>query len=81
MPRVVLTGNLSQLTGGQTEVELTVATVQQLFRELGKRFPDIEPHLRDGLAVAIDGQIFQDAWLEPIPPESEVHLLPQIAGG
>ena len=81
MARVVLTGNLSQLTGGQTEVELTVATVQQLFRELAKRFPDLEPHLREGIAVAIDGQIFQDAWLEPIPPESEVHLLPQIAGG
>ncbi len=81
MARVVLTGNLSQLAGGQTEVELTVATVQQLFRELAKRFPDLEPHLREGIAVAIDGQIFQDAWLEPIPPESEVHLLPQIAGG
>ena len=77
----MLTGNLSQLTGGETQVELTAATVQQLFRELGKLYPDLEPQLRDGIAVAIDGQIYQDAWLEPIPPDSEVHLLPQIAGG
>jgi hypothetical protein len=31
--------------------------------------------------VAIDGQIFQDALLEPIRADSEVFLLPQIAGG
>ena len=31
--------------------------------------------------IAIDGEIFQDAWLEPIPPEAEVHVIPQIVGG
>jgi hypothetical protein len=31
--------------------------------------------------VAIDGQIYQDALLQPIAPDSEVFLLPQIAGG
>ena len=38
-------------------------------------------HLESGVAVAIDGQIFQDALLEPIGADSEVFLLPQIAGG
>ena len=33
------------------------------------------------MAVAIDGQIYQDALLEPIGPDSEVFVLPQIAGG
>jgi hypothetical protein len=33
------------------------------------------------VAVAIDGQIFQDALLEPIGASSEVFLLPAIAGG
>jgi hypothetical protein len=33
------------------------------------------------VAVAIDGEIFQDALLEPIPPGAEVHLMPQIGGG
>jgi hypothetical protein len=31
--------------------------------------------------VAIDGQIYQDALFQPITPESEVFILPQIAGG
>jgi molybdopterin converting factor small subunit len=33
------------------------------------------------VAVAIDGQIFQDTLHEPIDPDSEVYVLPQIAGG
>ena len=81
MPRVVLVGNLKRYTGGETELELEAGTVRQLFRELGERYPELKPHLEAGLAVAIDGQIYQDAWLEPIPSQSEVHLLPQIAGG
>jgi molybdopterin converting factor small subunit len=81
MIRVVLSGNLRKYTGGETEVELEAGNVRQLFRVLGKRYPDLKPHLEAGLAVAIDGQIYQDAWLEPIPPDAEVHLLPQIAGG
>jgi len=34
-----------------------------------------------GSAVAIDGQIYQDALFQPIAPDSDVHILPQIAGG
>ncbi len=81
MPRVVLTGNLRRFTEGLSEIELEAGDVRQLFRALGERFPALKPHLESGLAVAIDGQIYQDAWLEPIPPDGEVHLLPQIAGG
>ena len=81
MARVVLTGTLGQFTGGETELELEVATIRQLFRQLGERYPALAPHLEEGLAVAIDGQIYQDAWLEPIPAGAEVHVLPQIAGG
>ena len=81
MIRVVLTGNLRKFTGGETEVELEAGNVRQLFRELGTRYPELKPHLEEGVAVAIDGAIFQDALLEPIPPDAEVHLLPQIAGG
>ncbi len=34
-----------------------------------------------GVAVAIDGHIYQDALLQPIGADSEVHILPPIAGG
>jgi sulfur-carrier protein len=79
--RVILVGNLAQLTGGVAEFQLPATSVQQLFRQLTELHPDIGRHLMEGVAVAIDGQIFQDPLLEPIAPDSEVFLLPQIAGG
>ena len=81
MAHVVLIGNLRQYTGGVTELDLAAGTVRQLFARLGDKFPALAPHLEDGLAVAIDGQIYQDALLQPIGESAEVHILPQIAGG
>ena len=63
-----------------TRGDLDAANIRQLLRA-GERYPDLAPHLKDGVAIAIDGEIFQDAWLEPIPPDSEVHVIPQIVGG
>jgi sulfur-carrier protein len=81
MARVVLVGNLAQVTGGVAEFHLPARSVQQLFRQLEELHPAIKPHLETGIAVAIDGQIFQDALWEPIGADSEVFLLPAIAGG
>ena len=81
MARVVLVGNLAQVTGGVAEFDLSATSVQQLFRQLAELHPALEPHLETGVAVAIDGQIYQDALFAPIDEASEVFLLPQIAGG
>ena len=81
MAHVTLIGNLRQYTGGVIELDVEAATVRQLFARLGERYPALAPHLEQGLAVAIDGQIYQDALLQPIAPDSDVHVLPQIAGG
>src|SRR2546426_12573656 len=81
MARVVLVGNLAQLTGGVAEFQLSATSVQQLFQQLAELHPEIEPYLKEGVAVAIDGQIYQDAPFQPIASASEAFLLPQIAGG
>jgi sulfur-carrier protein len=81
MARVVLIGNLAQLTGGVAEFNVLATSVKQLFERLAELHPELGPHLQEGVAVAIDGQIFQDSLLEPIGPDSEVFILPQIAGG
>jgi len=81
MARVVLVGNLTLLTDGVAEFDLPASSVRELFQLLGERHPALGPHLQEGVAVAIDGQIYQDTLLEPIEPDSEVFVIPQIAGG
>ena len=81
MAKVVLNGNLKQFSDGRAEFDLDVKDVRQLIARLGERYPDLAPHLEEGIAVAIDGEIFQDALFAAIRPDSEVHVIPKIAGG
>jgi len=81
LARVILSGTLKQLAGGAAEVEVEASDVRQLLRALAQRYPALAPHLDSGYAVAIDGEIFQDAWFAPIRQDSEVHLVPAIRGG
>ena len=81
MARVTLVGNLRQYTGGVSELDIEASSIRQLFARLGELHPELAPHLEEGLAVAIDGQIYQDTLIQPIEPDSDVHILPQIAGG
>ena len=78
---MILSGTLRQLAGGDAQVEIEARDVRQLLRELGERYPALAPHLDSGYAIAIDGEIFQDAWFAPIREDSEVHLVPAIRGG
>jgi len=81
LARVHLTGTLKQFTGGVSQIDVDAKNVRQLLRVLGERYPALAPHLVEGYAIAIDGEIFQDAWFAPIRPDSEVHLVPSIRGG
>ena len=81
MARISLASNLAPQTGGETELVLEVANVRQLFQALGERYPDLRPYLEAELSVAIDGELYQDAWLQPIVGDSEVFVFTRIAGG
>ena len=82
MARLILSGTLQKLTGADEVVEIDARDVKQLLRMLSERYPALAPHLeQDSFAIAINGEIFQDAWFAPIGPDSEVHLIPAIRGG
>ncbi len=82
MADVVLSRDLARrFTNGETQISVEAGTMRALVRELETQFPGIGAVLGDGMAVAIDGQIFQDFFLEEVGPNSEVCFLPAIEGG
>ena len=41
---------------------MEATTFRQLVRELDKKYPGLGTQVEEGMAVAIDGEIFQDAY-------------------
>jgi sulfur-carrier protein len=62
-------------------VSVKAATIRELFRVLSETYPGMEPHIKRGVAVSINGQIFRDQWDTVLPENAEVYLLPRIPGG
>jgi sulfur-carrier protein len=82
MPKVLITGSACQrFTGGRSELEVGATTFRRLVLELEQRFPGLGKQVEEGMAVAIDGEIFQDAYSATFGPDSEVVLIPKIGGG
>ena len=83
MPKVLISGSACQrFTGGKTELEVDATTFRRLVVELDQRFPGLGKQVEDSMAVAIDGEIFQDAdGATALGEGSEVCLIPKIGGG
>jgi len=83
VPKVVISSGSAcqRLTGGQTEFEVEATTFRRLVLELEKKFPGLGKQVEEGMAVAIDGEIFQDSYAVQLQPDSEIVLIPKIGGG
>jgi molybdopterin converting factor small subunit len=82
MPHVVMTGIAARrFTGGLSEFDVEANTVRRMIAELDRRFPGLGHQIDEGMAVAIDGTIYQDAYMAELGPDSEVVLIPKIGGG
>ncbi len=80
MATVHLPSGLRQYAGGIDVVAIDAPHAYDLMRELADRFPEMRASLEE-MAVAIDGTIYAQAGYQPLRSDSEVHLLPRIAGG
>ena len=81
MVQVTLSGTIRQAAGGISELEIEAKNIRQLLIGLEKICPKLKPQLDKGVAVAIDGTIYRDDWFQPIPADSEVFIIPRLAGG
>jgi sulfur-carrier protein len=82
MPHVLaMGGDVAQFTGGASQFEVAAMTVGDMIRELETRWPGLGDYVEHRMAIAIDGEIFQDALGAGFHPGSEVCLIPKIGGG
>ena len=76
-----LWGALRPHAGGAESVVLEAGTIRELFRKLEEQHAGMEPHIRRGVAVSIDGRIYRDQWDTALPAGAEIYLLPRVLGG
>jgi molybdopterin synthase sulfur carrier subunit len=82
MPRVVaMGGDIGSFTAGVAEFDVAAGTVRSMIRELEARYPGLGDYVGRRMAIAIDGEIFQDADGAMLGEASEVCLIPKIGGG
>jgi sulfur-carrier protein len=78
---VHLWGALRPYADGASSVSVEAQTIRELFRVLIERYPGMEAHIKRGVAVSINGQIFRDQWDTSLPQDAEIYLMPRIPGG
>ena len=81
MGRIALVGNLVQPTGGTASLDLAATAVKHLFELLARAPPGPGPSSRGGCGRGHPLPSGQERAPRAIDPDSEVHVLPQIAGG
>jgi molybdopterin converting factor small subunit len=80
MAHVKLMGPL-RTRAGIDAIDIDAHNINGLLKALAARLPAIAAEIEAGVAVAVDGQIYQDALLHPLADDADVHILPQIGGG
>jgi len=81
MVEVVIWGSLRRHTDDLATVSVEGNTTKSVLDALATAYPGLAPVIEQGVSVAIDGEVFKDAWFTPIGPESEVVLMPLMVGG
>ncbi len=81
MARVFFPDHLTQYTTGIREFDVEASNFRDLVAYLEVRFPGITDILIGKVAVAIDGDIVHDPFLDPLRKDSEVYFLHRIDGG
>jgi len=80
--RVVLISSFSgRYTGGVKEFEIEAKTLYDVIRVLEARYPGLGEHLEEETSVAIDGEISEVGYYQPVRPGCEIFFIPKIEGG
>jgi len=67
--------------GGLTGLKVEANNFRRMVLEFECRYPGLGRQIEESMLVAIDGEIFQDAYFAPLKPDREIYLIPKIGGG
>ena len=80
--RVVLsTGTSLEQTGGEKEFDVDARNLRGVIKAMDERFPGLGAYLEEETTVAIDGEIHETAYFQPLRENAEVYFLPKIEAG
>jgi hypothetical protein len=80
--RVVLTSSFSgRYTGGVKEFAIAAKTLGGVIKAMDRLYPGLGEHLEAQTTVAIDGEIHEVGYFQPLRPGSEVYFIPKLEGG
>ncbi len=80
--RVVFTSSFSQLhTDGVREFEIEASTLRGLLKAIDRLYPGLGEILEEDTTVAIDGELHEVVYTQPLRPGCEVFFIPRIEGG
>ena len=81
MVAVTIWGSLRRFTDGKSPVDVDATNFKELLDRLSEEYPGLKPQIERGDSLALDGRIYREAWFTKIGPDSEVILMPYMAGG
>jgi molybdopterin converting factor small subunit len=82
LARVVFTSGFSRrYTGGVKEFEVEANNLRAVIKAMDRLYPGLGEHLEEETTVAIDGELHEVGYFQPIRPGSEVFFIPKIEGG
>ena len=82
LARVVFTSGFSQrYTGGVREFEIAAKILRGVIKEMDRLYPGLGERLEEETTVAIDGELHEVGYFQPVPPGAEVFFIPKLEGG
>jgi molybdopterin converting factor small subunit len=87
MPVVFIPSMLREFAQGVEQVDVPAGTLDDAIDAIDARFPGFreavveDGRLRNGVAVAVNGETTSPWLIQPIPEGAEVHFVAAISGG
>ena len=79
--RVHLWSALRRFTDGAEVVEVEASTTGEVLKAIVEAHPGLDPVIKSGVSVVIDGKVYPTSLTEPVSEENEIYLMQRLRGG